>query len=119
MKLKEFNSLYRYKLDKNYDDWTKCKLIDKLYRGDCESYIVSLNKDVTDVGSLDYYFCTLNYIGHCIGVKDGMWIDCNTRQFRSLDSMPSNYRDVRKMYFPEVWLRKAKGFVLSLFYKEN
>jgi hypothetical protein len=32
MTLGLFNSKYKYKADKNYDDWAPCKLIDNKYR---------------------------------------------------------------------------------------
>lgn len=47
------------------------------------------------------------------------FIDCNTKAWTLILDKPKSYGDFRRMYFPEVWLRKVKGFVLSLFYKDN
>ena len=119
MTLRDFNSKYKYKPDINYDDWSKCKEIDCGYRGDCESYCISLKEDVEGFDDLEYYFCYLNGIGHCIGRLDNKWIDCNTKELRGWDDMSDIYTDVRKVWYPEYLIRKLKAFLLSLFYKDK
>ena len=117
MTLADFNNKYEYKLDINYDDWTPCKLIEGRYRGDCESYVLLLlDMDLTDG---DITWTTINGSGHVVLVYKDRFIDCNNKAWTLIADKPKSYGDFRKMYLPEIWLRKAKGFVLSLFYKDN
>ena len=117
MTLELFNSKYEYKADKNYDDWTPCKLIDNKYRGDCESYVLSLLQ--YELAEGDITWTTIDGNGHAILVDGDRFIDCNNKRWTLIVDKPEAYSDFRRIYLPELLIRKLKGFVLSLFYREN
>ena len=118
MTLRDFNNNYSYKADSSYDDWSSITpSSDGKYRGDCESYILTLLK--FNLADGDITWTTINGSGHAVLVNKDRFIDCNNKAWTLIVDKPKSYGDFRRMYFPEIWLRKAKGFVLSLFYKEN
>ena len=117
MNLDLFISKYRYKKDKNYDDWKAIKPDSQgIFYGDRESFVLTA-KDLGEQGNITW--CYINNVGHVILVDKDRYLDCNSNGWKLLADMPKSYSGLRRVYFPEVWLRKAKGFVLSLFYKEN
>lgn len=113
MTLEDFNSKYEYKLDKKYDSWTPCDFADGKFRGDCESYVLSLLD--LKLADGDITWTTIKGEGHVVLVNKDRFIDCNTRAWILITGKPKSYGKFRKMYFPEIWLRKVKGYVLGLF----
>ena len=93
MKLKEFNSKYSYKADKNYDDWSVITpSSDGMYYGDCESYCRTLKNIDKQFKDWDYYYCKLNGNGHCILFKHSEVIDCNTKKIVSFEQYCKMYK---------------------------
>ena len=117
MTLQDFNDRYIYKLDKNYDDWTPCKLVDNKYYGDCESYVLSLLQYKLADG--DITWTTINGEGHVVLVSNGMFIDCNNKRWTPLMYRSNSYGKFRRMFLVEVLIRKLKGRVLSWFYRDR
>lgn len=114
MTLEDFNSRYIYKADKNYDDWSICKLgEDGYYRNDCESYVLTLLK--FNLADGDITWTTIGGEGHVVLVDKDRFIDCNNKAWTLIVDKPKTYGKFRKMYLPEIWLRKLKGYVLGLF----
>ena len=116
MTLEDFNSKYEYKLDKKYDSWTKCEFVDGKFIGDCESYVLSLLD--LNLADGDITWTAINGSGHVVLVYKDRFIDCNTKAWTLIVDKPDSYGAFRRMYFPEIWLRKAKGYILGLF-KQN
>jgi len=118
MKLNEFNANYIYQTDKDKfgrtEVWEVLELeSDGYYKGDCESYCLTLIDKVDGFKDMKLYYCKLNGVGHCIGELDGKWIDCNTKQL--VRTLPDNYKEIRQYWKIEVvWKKittKVFGFV--------
>lgn len=99
MNLKEFNSKYKYKTDKEkfgfIEVWEIPKLQeDGFYYGDCESYCLFLKNNIEQFENWDLYYCELNGIGHCV-LSDGAYIiDCNCQKIMRA----YEYKDKYKIY---------------------
>lgn len=93
MKLKEFNSKYSYKADKNHDDWSIITpSSDGMYYGDCEDYCLTLKKLTPQFKDWCYYYCKLNGEGNCVLYKNGDIIDCNTQKIVSFEQYCKIYK---------------------------
>ena len=87
MTLQEFNSKYHYQLDIDKfgieDMWEVMEPdSDGIYRGDCESYCLTLKYKVDGFKDLEIWTYTSqdNKSGHCIGKLDNRYIDCNVKE---------------------------------------
>ena len=96
MTLKDFNDNYIYQSDKDKFHRTEVWDIGKpdsdgKYRLDCESYMIT----ILDLGLIpkntELHYCKIQGGGHCIGILDGMAIDCNCKKFIPLDDYASMY----------------------------
>jgi len=122
MTLKDFNENYIYQSDKDKFHRTEVWDIGKpdsdgKYRLDCESYMLT----ILDLGlvplNTELHYCKIQGGGHCIGVLDGMVIDCNCKTFIPLDDYTRTYSmtNLRKYFKVEIWyyktITKLFGFV--------
>ena len=121
MTLKDFNENYIYQSDKDKfhrtEVWEIIKPINGKYKGDCESYMLT----ILDLGLIpkdtELHYCKIQGGGHCIGILDGMVIDCNCKTFMTLDDYTKTYSmtGLRKYWKIEVWyyktITKLFGFV--------
>ena len=118
MKLSKFNKKYRYQRDTDkFDKVEVWEVIQPdsngMYRGDCESYCLTLKEVVEGFEDMELWFCRLNGEGHCVGKIDGRWIDCNVQA--PVSNLGKGYTDFRKYWWIEVvWKRittKILGYV--------
>ena len=117
MNLDLFISKYRYKKDKNYDDWKASKPDSEgIFYGDCESFVLTA-KDLGEQGNITW--CYINNVGHVILVDKDRYLDCNSNRWKLIADMPNSYTGLRRMWKIEIILRKIKGSILSKFYKDN
>lgn len=110
MTLKEFNIKYIYTADGTLDSWTVIKPIEGKYKGDCEDYCLTLQAKVEGFEKLELYYCKYNGEGHCIGKQNGKWIDCGLQSL--VESLPTQYTDLRKYWKIEIVIKKLIGKVL-------
>ena len=114
MTLKDFNEIYEYKTDTSKFGHTEVWEVGKpdadgKYRMDCESYMLT----ILDLGLIpkdtELHYCKIQGGGHCIGILDGMVIDCNCKTFIPLDDYADAYdmTDLRKYWKIEVWWYKT------------
>lgn len=90
MILKEFNSKYKYQSDKEKfgvtEVWELPEISEDGYiYGDCESYCRFLKNKVDGFKDWDYYYCKVNWEGHCVLYKDGDVIDCVHKRIIALE----------------------------------
>jgi hypothetical protein len=119
MTLDKFNKNYIYQSDKDKfhrtEVWEVIKPVDGKYKGDCESYMLT----ILDLGLVpkdtELHYCKIQGVGHCIGILDGMVIDCNCKMFMPIDAYTSIYgmTDLRKYWKIEVWWKKLATKVLG------
>ena len=103
MNLQEFNKNYIYISDtikfKRVEHWTVIKPdADGKYRGDCEDYVLTLKAKVDGFSDIDLYYCKIFGNGHCVGIRDGMIIDCNAQMWIDINEYTRLYKmtDFRK-----------------------
>lgn len=125
MDLKEFNSKYVYKSDKekyntNLDIWEIPEEINGKIEGDCESYCRFLKNNIEGFKDWDYYYCKLKGNGHCILSKNGDVIDCNIKYIVTLEQYCKIYEvsDLKK-YNPFVVFSKILFSKIFLMYYKN
>jgi len=113
MTLQQFNSNYVYQTDTSKfnrkEVWDIIKPdSDGKYRGDCESYMLT----ILDLGLISkdtkLYYCKIGG-GHCIGILDNKVIDCNCKEFIRLESYKRIYSmtNLRKYWKIEMWWYKT------------
>ena len=72
---------YRYSSDSELygvtELWTGLKEVDGKLYGDCEDFCIELKK-LDKYKYWDYWYCKLNGMGHCVLMKDGAVVDCNS-----------------------------------------
>lgn len=122
MTLEQFNSKYRYKLDKDNfgfkEVWTMPKeKEDGLIYGDCEDYCIFLKHNVEQFKTWDYFYCKINGIGHCILVKDNLVIDCNIQRVIKLEEYYKVFSvtDFHKYSKFVIFSKFVLGNILKLF----
>lgn len=96
MTLNDFNSKYVYVSDRNkFDANDVWEVIepdsDGFYRGDCESYALTIKKLIPAYADWELYYCKLNGNGHCLLVKNDLVIDCNIKRPVSLTEYHSYF----------------------------
>lgn len=97
MTLEQFNKQYKYKTDKDkfgfFEVWDTPKLQDDgFYYGDCEDYAIFLKHNIPQFENWDYFYCTLDGVGHCLLYKNGDVIDCNTQKIIKLEDYCKMYQ---------------------------
>ena len=117
MNLDLFIQKYKYKQDKNYDDWKDITPNSEgVFLGDCESFLLTAQK----FGAKgDITWCKMDKEDHVILVDSGKYLDCDSNGWKLMIDMPKTYTKLRKMWKIEIILRKIKGFILSKLYKDN
>jgi hypothetical protein len=117
--LKDFNEKYIYQSDKDKfsrtEVWEVMKEIDGKYRGDCESYMLTVLELGVIPNNTELHYCKIQGVGHCVGILDGMVIDCNCKKFMPLDDYTNMYdmTDLRKYWKIEVWWKRLATKVLG------
>lgn len=122
MILENFNKQYKYKSDKDkfgfFEVWDIPKLQDNgFYYGDCEDYAIFLKHNILQFENWDYYYCTLDNQGHCVLMKDGFIIDCNSQKVMSLNEYKKLYNvsNLKKIGLFTVFSKFLFGKLFSLF----
>ena len=95
---------------------------DGVYRGDCESFCITLKKLDATFKDWDYYYCKLYGEGHCLLHKNGDVIDCNTQKVIKLEDYCKMYQVsdfkkyswftiISKIMFAKgyLWIKSLKG----------
>jgi len=120
MTLQQFNSNYIYQTDTSKfnrkEVWDIIKPdSDGKYKGDCESYVLTLLDLKIISKDTELYYCKLQGIGHCIGIWHGLVIDCNCKKFMRLDKYIDTYKitNLRKYWKIEVWWYKTTTKLLG------
>lgn len=118
MTLQQFNSKYEYQYDwdkYNTPDWIDIWEIIKpdsngIYKGDCESYVLSLIEYVEEFKNLQLYYCTIDGVGHCIGKINDNWIDCNFKELRKF--LPENYSTPKPYSKLQIFFNKIMAKII-------
>lgn len=118
MKLKEFNSRYKYLSDykqhKRVEYWTVMSPDSNgIYKGDCEDYILTLQAKVDGFNDLVPYYCKLNSVGHCVGLMDNYIIDCNCKELIPLEQYKYRYSitNLRKYWWIEIKFKMLQAWI--------
>ena len=112
MTLQELNENYIYQSDKDkfgYTEvWEVIKPIDGTYKGDCESYMLTLLDMELIPKDTKLVYCKIDGVGHCIGVLDDMVIDCNCKKFMPIVDYANKYNmsDGRDYWKIEIWYKQ-------------
>lgn len=121
MTLDNFNKNYIYVSDtvkfKRVEHWTVISPdADGFYRGDCEDYVLTLKAKVDSFKNIDLYYCKIFNNGHCVGVRDGMIIDCNVKRWLDIDMYRTQYQMTyfRKYTFIEILFKKIQAKIQRL-----
>jgi predicted transglutaminase-like cysteine proteinase len=125
MTLDEVNSRFLYVTDKvRYgveEYWNPLEESDGNLYGDCESYAITLKREVAEFKDWNYYYCKMNGVGHCILVSPyGLhMIDNNTRGITALSTYESIYKitELRPYTKLELLWKFGSAKVLSIWFK--
>lgn len=119
MTLEEVNELYKYQSDLDKygfnEVWAEPRLVNGMYKGDCEDYCILLKRNVPEFKDWDYYYCKLNGSGHCVLYKDGDVIDCNYKNVIAFDLYSKVYKvsEFKKYSKFTVWSKLIVGKVIT------
>jgi predicted transglutaminase-like cysteine proteinase len=126
MTLDELNKVFIYKTDleqygvNEYWEEGRLSFDGKMYM-DCESYAITLKKNVAMFNDWDYYWCRLNGDGHCILVSHcgSMMIDNNTKQVTLLSQYERMYTitELRPYKWYELIWKFGSAKVLKLWFQ--
>lgn len=121
MTLGELNSNFLYVTDKDMygvnEDWSKLALgSDGKYRGDCESYAMTVKEEVKvynehDFRDWDYYWCRINGVGHCVLCNGSSVIDNNVKRVVSLEYYSTVFTVTEFKKF--TWFQRAVKMYLT------
>ena len=122
MTLEQFNSKYRYKLDKDNFGFKELWNIPEenedglIYRG-CEDYCIFLKNNVEQFKTWDYFYCKINSVGHCTLVKCSLVIDFNIQRVMKMEEYHSlfNIKDLHKYNKFVIFSKFILGNILKLF----
>lgn len=103
MTLDQLNKNYIYTSDtikfKRVEHWEiMTPDADGKYRGDCEDYVLTLKAKIDGFSNIDLYYCKIFGNGHCIGIRNGMIIDCNAKRWLDIHEYTAQYQmtDLKK-----------------------
>lgn len=124
MTLEELNRRFEYKTDKEQygvlEDWKKLEEIGDKLVGDCESYAITVKREVDDeeydFSSWDLYWCRLNGSGHCVLSNGYLVIDNNVKNVVTVDKymgMDWIITEFRKFTKFEVFGKYVLRFVIN------
>jgi predicted transglutaminase-like cysteine proteinase len=125
MTLDELNRRFLYVTDKvRYgveEYWNPLEESDGNLYGDCESYAITLKREVPLFEDWNYYWCRMNGDGHCILVSPcgSMMIDNNTRNVTLLSQYERLYTitELRPFKWYELLWKFGSAKVLSIWFK--
>ena len=123
MTLEELNNKFIYESDlhqygvKEY--WDELEEVDGRLVGDCESYAITVKRNILGFSDWDYYYCKLNGEGHCVLSNGEQIIDNNCKSIMSIEKYKSRYNveGFRKYNKLEVFLKFYQAFLLKLWFK--
>lgn len=119
--LEQFNQQYKYKSDLEkyntslFDVWEIPKLENGFYYGDCESYCRFLKENIEEFENWDYFYCTLDGVGHCILIKNNSIIDCNCQRIMLIDKYKEIYNisNLKKIGWFTIFSKFLFGKIIS------
>lgn len=124
MTLKDFNKNFIYKTDEEQygvpEYWEEMKPNkDGKYVGDCESYAITVKRNIKGFKNWDYCWCTLNGNGHCILSYGELMIDNNTKEVWTLDKYTSTFfvDELRPFKWYELAMKFTQAKLLSIWFK--
>ena len=124
MTLKQLNKNYIYRTDKEQygvdEYWEEMKPSKEgKYIGDCESYAITVRRNIEGFENWDYYWCTLSGNGHCM-LSDGKFmIDNNTKEVWTIDKYTSTFivDELRPFRWYELAIKFIQAKLLSIWFK--
>lgn len=119
MELQEVNDKYTYITDKekfntSLDIWEI--LGEDNWKGDCESYCLTLKAKISQFKDWELWYCKINGNGHCILYKNGDVIDCNIKKIIPLEQYYILFKisDLKKYHWFVILSKKlfTRGFLV-------
>jgi predicted transglutaminase-like cysteine proteinase len=123
MTLEDINRRFLYITDKaRYgveEYWNPLEESDGNLYGDCESYAITLKREVSLFEDWNYYWCRMNGEGHCILSNGVDMIDNNVKQVTSLGKYKKMYdvTELRAFKWYELMWKFGSAKVLSVWLK--
>ena len=123
MTLIELNGKFVYKSDKEQygvnEYWSELEEVDGLLVGDCESYSITVKRNINGFSDWDYYYCKLNGNGHCVLSNGKQIIDNNCKRVIPIDEYMKMFKveGFRKYNKLEVFIKFYHAFLLKLWFK--
>lgn len=114
---------HQYKSDKekfntSLDIWEEIKPNEQgTYEGDCEQYCRTLKNIDKQFKDWNYYYCTLDGVGHYVLIKNNSIIDCNCQMIMTLDKYKEIYNisGIKKINWFTVFSKFLFGKLFLLF----
>lgn len=108
MTLKELNQKFEYVTDSTQygrvEHWAELEEMNGKLYGDCESYAITLKKNVPEFKDWDYWYCKISSGGHCILRNGSKVIDNNCQSVMSWESYLNRYSPTKVSKYTKIGL---------------